>query len=313
MNENPGGRRPGRALVALVVIAAAAGCGVNKKEVAEARSSVYDAEFATVYTAAVQAVRALYPEIEENAATGTIKTAWHQVKFTDPGADDPKSVQARDRTAGVGASSPNAGGLGYDPSLARRLRFIRFDVTVKGGRPWRVRVVGSASELEPGNALPTELRGQAKPHWLPGRTDALLVAIHRKLSSHARPAPVLVEEEPEEAPRATVGGDIPDPARLLAQDVVVAIDQRDYAMLRGLLAADVMWSLGASPGADGAMAVWQADPSVFTAMRASVIAGCAREGDDVVCPGTAVSGGWQLRLAQRGGTWKVAAFVSTDR
>lgn len=297
-------------ILALVAITAA--CGVNKKEVAEARASVYDAEFATVYSAAVQAVRALYPEIEENAGTGLIKTAWHQVKFTDPGADDPKSVQARDRTAGVGQSAPNSGSLGYDPSLARRLRFIRFDVHVTGGRPWRVRVVGSASELEPGNALPTELRGQAKPHWLPGRTDALIVAIHRKLNRYARPAPVIVEEEPEEAPRVTVGGDVPAAAKALAQDVVAAIDQRQYAALRGLLAADVVWSQGASPGVEGAMAVWQADPSVFTAMRAAVVAGCAPAGDEVVCPGTVASGGWQLRLAPRGGTWKVAGFLAVD-
>lgn len=301
-----------RPFVAMVVIATAAACGVSKKEVEEARASVYDAEFATVYTAAVQAVRSLYPEIEENAATGTIKTAWHQVKYTDPGADDPKSVQARDRTAGVGASSTNTGALGYDPSLARRLRFIRFDVHVSGGRPWRVRVIGSASELEPGNALPTELRGQAKPHWLPGRTDALIVAIHRKLSRYAKPAPVLVEEEPEVAPRAKVDGDIPDGARTLAQDIVAAIDQRDYGTLRALLAADVMWSQGASPGADGAMAVWQADPSVFAAMKAAAIGGCARDGADVVCPGTAASGGWQLRMAERGGAWKLAAFVAVD-
>lgn len=306
MNENP--RR--RAAVAIAACAVIAGC-VNKKEVEEARASVYDAEFATVYSATVQAVRALYPELDEDPATGTIKTAWHQVKFTDPGADDPKSVQARDRTANAGQASPS-GALGYNPSLARRMTFIRFDIYVAGGRPWRVRVVGTASELEPGNALPTELRGQAKPHWLGGRTDALVVAIHKKLVRYAQPAPAEVVAAPVIAPRAKIGGDIPAAARTLAQDIVAAIDQREYATLRSLCAPDVMWSHGAPPGVDSAMAMWQADTSAFAQMKAAIASGCAADGADVVCPATAARGKMQLRLAERGGAWKIAAFVARE-
>jgi hypothetical protein len=297
-------------IASVISLGGGAGC-VNKKEIAQARSSVYDAEFATVYSAAVQAVRALYPEIEEDPAAGTIKTAWHQVRYSDPGGDDPKSVQARDRTASAGQSSA-AAGVGYNPSLARRMNFIRFDIYVAGGRPWRVRVVGTASELEPGNALPTELRGPAKPHWLAGRTDALTVAIHRKLKRYARNAPVEVIEEPVVAPRAKISGEIPEGARTLAQDIVAAIDQREYAALRRLCADDVMWSHGAPPGADTAMAIWQADTSVFPRMKAAIAAGCAAEGDDVICPRTPAPGALQLRLAPRGGTWKIAAFVAAE-
>lgn len=312
MNENPRVRLARRGLAVVLAIAAVGGAGscVNKKEINTARSSVYDAEFAVVYSAAVSATRALYPTLDEDPTTGTIKTAWHQVKYTDPGGDDPKSVQARDRTANSGAASPQSG-LGYNPSLARRITFIRFDVHVTGGRPWRVRVVGTASELEPGNALPTELRGQAKPHWLAGRNDALVVAIYRKLKNHATPAPVIVEEEPEELPKAAVGGDIPEGARAAAQAVVAAIDTRDYASLRRLCTDDVVWSLGAAPGVDGAMAMWQADPTTFVQMRAAVTAGCARAGADVVCPGTAARGAWQVRLTDRRG-WRLAGFVQVD-
>lgn len=310
MNENPR-RRAWRAAVAIAVGATVASGCVNKKEVEEARASVYDAEFATVYTAAVQAVRALYPEIDEDPATGTIKTAWHQVKFSDPGADDPKSVQSRDRTANAGQSSPS-GALGHNPSLARRMTFIRFDVHVAGGRPWRVRVVGTASELEPGNALPTELRGQAKPHWLGGRTDALVVSIHKKLERYARPAAVEVVEEPVIAPRAKIAGDIPAGARALAQDIVAAIDQREYDTLRALCAADVIWSHGAPPGVDHAMAMWQADTSSFAQMKLAVASGCALDGAEVLCPAAPARGKMQLRLAERGGVWKLAAFVAKE-
>lgn len=310
MNEIPRARRGGIAALALAALVAA--CGVNKKEVAEARASVYDADFAVVYSAVVAAVRELYPRYEDDPGRGVVKTAWHQVKYTDPGADDPKSVQARDQTAGVGAASPNAG-LGYNPSLARRINFIRFDVYVGGGRPWRVRVVGTASQQEPGNALPTPLSGAAKPHWLPGRTDALVVAIHRRLKTYARPAAVVVDEAPEEAPAAaTVAGDIPDGARTAAQAIVRAIEQRDYDALRGQCAADVVWSLGAAPGVDGAMAMWQADPAVFTQMQAAIAAGCGRDGADVVCPGVAARGAGQLRLVEHGGAWKLAAFVIVE-
>lgn len=298
--------------LAISCLLGAGACGVDKKEVAEAKSSVYDAEFAVVYSAAVAAVRELYPRVEEDASTGVIKTAWHQVKYNDPGADDPKSVQSRDQTAGVGTASPSSG-IGYNPSLARKLNFIRFDVHVAGGRPWRVRVVGTASQLEPGNALPTELKGAAKPHWLPGRVDALTVAIHRRLKKYAKQAPTVVEVvEDAPPPKAQIGGDIPGGARDVAQAIVAALQTRDYDALRATLADDVMWSLGAAPGVDGAMAMWQADPGVFHQMEKAIAAGCAKDGGDVVCPAGAARGTWQMRLAPRGSTWKLTAFLTVE-
>ncbi len=297
--------------IALALALGAGGCGVNKKEVVEAKSSVYDAEFAIVFSAAVSAVRELYPTLDENPTTGVIKTAWHEVKYRDPGADDPKSVQSRDQTAGVGAGTPNSG-LGYNPSLARRLTFIRFDVHVAGGRPWRVRVIGTASELQPGNALPTEMRGAAKPHWLIGRTDALTVAIHRRLKQYAQSAPTIVEDVEPDVPKATIGGEIPEGARAAAQAIVAAIDTRDYAALRATCADDVVWSLGAAPGVDSAMAMWQADPGVFAQMEKAITAGCASDGADVVCPAGAARGAWQVRLAKRGDAWKLASFITVE-
>ena len=138
---------------ALAAIAlATAGCGATHKEAVDARSSLYDADFALVYSAAVASVRALYPDFKDDPTAGKISTVWHQVKYSDPGADDPKSQQVSDRANGVNATGA-AGQYGAGPSAARRTNFIRFDVTVTGGRPWRVRVRGAASQLVPGNAL----------------------------------------------------------------------------------------------------------------------------------------------------------------
>ena len=300
--------------IAVVVVAGAAAIApacVSKKEANEARASVYDAEFAVVYSAAVEAVRELYPNFDDDPSTGTIRTAWHQVKYTDVGSDDPKTSQVRDRAAGAGTNS--AGGqLGYNPSLAHRINFIRFDVHVAGGRPWRVRVVGAASQLEPGNALPTELRGADQPHWLSGRTDALTIAIHRKLSTVARKAPREVEAPPPPPEKVDVAGDIPTAARDLAAEVVRAIHDRDYDRLRGYLAEDVVWSLGAPGGVDGAMAMWQADPGVFSHIEAAITAGCGSAGDEIACPADASSGAWQARFARRGADWKLAAFIPAE-
>lgn len=285
---------------------------MSRKEVNTARRSVYDADFALVYSAAVEAVRELYPSFEDNPTTGVIKTSWHQVKYSDPGADDPKSNQVRDRAVGAGDASPSGSQLGYTPSLARKINFIRFDVTVAGGRPWRVRVLGSASQMEPGNAVPSPLKGANAPHWLNGRTDALTVAIYRKLKRYAKvlpEAPVEVEVVDDVA----IAGELPDGARATAVEVMRALHKRDYAALRAQVADDVVWSLGAAPGADVALAMWQADPTTLVALEAAIDAGCATDGAEVSCPGTAPANGVRARFGQRGGKWKLVAFIEGSR
>src|SRR6185436_20657950 len=89
---------------------------------------------------------------------------------------------------GLSATTPATAGTasaGMPTRLAYKRFFIRFDVTVAGGRPWRLKVVGHAAEWEPGAAMPTELHGIARPSWLEGRTDALLFAIYNRLKGHA--------------------------------------------------------------------------------------------------------------------------------
>jgi hypothetical protein len=291
---------------------ASSGC-MSKKEVNEARRSVYDTDFAVVYGATVEAVRSLYPSFEEDPTVGIIKTSWHQVKYTDPGADDPKSTQTRDRAAGVGTASPNSGALGYSPSLARKINFIRFDIAVVGGRPWRVRVIGRASQMEPGNALPTELRGASAPHWLGGRTDAMVVAIHRRLKKYAQIRPDDPPPAAEVIEDVVIGGELDDGARTAAAEIVRALRKRDYAALRAQVAADVVWSLGAAPGVDVAMAMWQADPTVLAALEAAIEGGCGAVGTDVSCPAAPAPGKLHARFAARGTAWKLVAFVEAER
>lgn len=310
MTEPPRGMCIARSAFVLAFVAAA-GC-TAKKDAAEARASVYDADFAVVYSAVVDAVRALYPNFEDDPGQGIVKTAWHQVKYSDPGADDPKSVQSRDRTTGVGSSSPSSS-MGYSPSMARRLNFIRFDVSVAGGRPWAVRVRAAASQLEPGNALPTELRGANAPHWLAGRADALTVEIHRRLKRYARKAPqVEVEVEAPERAVNAVGGEIPEAARVAATAALAALNERDYRALRAIVADDVVWFQGAPPGVEDALVMWQADPAVLAEMSAALSSGCAAADADVVCPSKPAPGARIARFAVRAGSWRLVSFVAAE-
>jgi hypothetical protein len=293
--------------VALTILVGA--CGSNR-DVKMARNSVYDTEFANVYSAVVSAVRTAYPTFDENPDTGVVKTAWHQVKYSNPGADDPKSAQVADRAAGAGAGAPTASAMGYNPSLAKRLYFIRFDVTVVGVRPWRVRVVGTASELRPGDALPTDLKGEAVPHWLAGRTDALTVAIYRRLKAYAIPMEIEAPPEPEAIEEVTIAGDLPAAAQAVAADIVRALHKRDYAALRRQVADDVVWSRGAAPGADVALAMWQADTTVLTALEQAITGGCGGDATEVACPAASAPATLRARFGLRAGQWKLVAFAA---
>src|SRR5207245_6817244 len=112
--------------------------------------------------------------------------------------------------------------------------FVRFDVSVIGGRPWRVHVIGHASEWEPGNAVPTELHGANTPHWLAGRTDELMIAIYERLRAYAKPtkdpdAPRPEEDKPIDT---SVFGAVPPEAAKAAAAVERAVERRDYQALR---------------------------------------------------------------------------------
>jgi hypothetical protein len=305
------------ALVATITVA----CGASKKDVERARNSVYDTDFANVYNAALQATRDLYPMLKDSPGPGRISTAWHQVTYAN-NQDDSLQNQRTLQQQGVAqggisgqAGSPQSTMTGMPTRLAYKRFFIRFDVSVLGGRPWRVKVVGRASEWDPGAALPTEMNGAQRPAWLDGRTDALQVAIYKKIKKYAiaRKEEVVVSVEdslPKTDPN-TFKGVPPAAAKTLAA-IKDAIGKRDYAALRPQLDDNVVWSLGGGTGADIAIATWQADPGILEAMLTTINAGCAGD-KKVMCPAADPQpGAYQLVLEDKGGTFKVTSFVRAE-
>lgn len=303
----------------IIVLALALAACSNTKEINYAKHSVYDADFAIVYNAALEATRVLYPNMNDSPGPGKISTAWHEVRYSNDADADMVSPQVLANAQGVnGMASPGAVAAGMPTRLAYKRYYIRFDVKVLGGRPWRVKVIGHASEWDPGAAMPVELHGIARPHWLKGRTEGLEVAIYRKIKAYAKPvkdeAPV--EAETEDVPKTdpSTFKTVPAGAAKTLADVADILKKRDYPSLRDQLADDVVWSLGGGTGADVAMATWQADPGAFDAMAAAIEAGCAADGDSkALCPaGAPKAGTYQLTLEPRGGGWKVTSFVLAE-
>lgn len=289
-------------------------CG-NKKDVEHARHSLYDTDFAVVYNAALDVTRAQYPQLNDNPGPGKISTAWHQVSLV--GNQDDLSNQ-RTIAAGQGVqpglAGTSAGMVGVPTRLAYKRYFVRFDVSVLGGRPWRVKVIGHASEWEPGAAMPSELRGAQRPPWLDGRIESLQVAIYKRIKKFAIPMKeeVVVEADdgiPKTDPSQFAG--VPAGAAKRLASIKDALAKRDYAGLRPQLDDEIVWSLGGGTGADVALATWQADPGSFDAMADVIAAGCAASGDKkVLCPaGEPQVGTYQLVLETRGDDWKVTSFV----
>jgi hypothetical protein len=304
-----------RIIFSAAIICATA-CSSHKQEVETARHSLYDADFTVVYTAALEATRESYPNIEDAPGRGAIKTAWHQVSYAN-NQDDMTNPRTLANAQGVGSpATQGQASAGMPTRLAYKRYFIRFDISVAGGRPWRLKVIGHASEWEPGAALPTELHGAARPSWLEGRTDALTFAIYQRVKKFAVPAPAEAASPADDGVKhsdpAAFGAIPADAAKELAV-VKDALGARDYAVLRAQLSDDVVWSLGGGAGPDGAMAMWQADPEPLEAMTKALSAGCAGDAKKVTCPaGPAAAGSYQLSLEPRGSVWRVAAFVRNE-
>jgi hypothetical protein len=302
-------------IIFLAAITCATGCPASKKEVETAKHSVYDAEFAVIYSAALEATREAYPNLEDAPGRGAIKTAWHQVSYANNQDDlaNPKVVSASQGPVAQQAGGQSAAGM--PTRLAYKRYFVRFDVTIAGGRPWRLKVVGHASEWEPGNAQPTELHGANRPQWLEGRTDALLVAIHKRVKGFALPMKEESETPSEDMKKADPQAfkDVPPAAAKRLAELKDALSTRDYTALRAQLADDVVWSLGGGNGADVAIAMWQADPEPLDAMAKALAAGCAGDAKAVTCPaGQAAPGTYQLTIAVRGDSWRVTSFVKAE-
>lgn len=304
-----------RIIFFLAAIIWATGCTTHKTEVETARKSLYDAEFTVVYTAALEATRESYPNIQDAPGRGAIKTGLHQVSYGNNQDDmnNPRSLSNAGINPGA-AGTPGAASAGMPTRLAYKRYFIQFDIAVTGGRPWRLKVVGHAYEWEPGAAVPTELHGPARPSWLEGRTDELVYAIYERIKKYAVPMPdnAAGSDDVKHADPAAFGAVPRDAAKELAA-IKDVLDARDYAGLRPHLADDVVWSLGGGSGPDGAMALWQADPEPLDAMAKVLGAGCGGGAKKVSCPAAVpAAGAYQLSLEPRGSSWRITSFVKSE-
>lgn len=310
---------PGALLLCLGLLLSFTGCAASEAEIRKANSSGYQSDFATVYGEALAATVELYPHTVENAVTGLIQTAWHTVSAQTgtQQSSDPIGSQGSQRVSGGGGG---VGALsGTAPSDSKRF-FIRFRIHVVGGKPWRIRVRGEASEWRAGD-VPMPLKGAEVPPWVKGRTDALRIAIHERLKKYAVAidkdipevkSPVLISKEPSSF------GDVPAPAEKLIGAVFRAVRSRDMKSLRSTMADDLQWSLGDDGNADVALALWQADTNSLEALVKVLEAGCAA-GDGAVsvsCP-VAYStepnySGFRAIFELRKGVWQLTAFLSGE-
>jgi hypothetical protein len=256
-----------RALVALLLIAA--GCGASEAEIRRAKTSGFETDFAIVYSETLAAVRDLYPNVVEDARAGVIKTAWHVVRVQQGNQADPANQQQR---SGLGGT-PATGTL-QTTNAYREQFFIRFTVYVTGGKPWRVRVNGQASEWKVGE-IPTAMKGAEVPHWLAGREDALRLAIFKRLEKYAVPLKYKSSEDKVVAPPADASKykGVPEPA--------------DPTMLAELASAI---EAGCATSADG--------------KQVTCPAAAAATADGYA--------GYRAGFAELGGTWKMVSFVAGE-
>jgi hypothetical protein len=298
-----------------MIALAAAGCGASDSEVRDAKTSGYTADFAIVYSETLEAVRDLYPNLVEDARVGTIKTAWHPVHVAE--GNDEEQIPSQSQQ--MNPNSPNA----FQATTAlRKNYFVRFDVHVVGGRPWRVRVHAQAASWKAGEQ-PVPLHGADVPSWLEPRKEALEVAIHKRLKQYA--VRLKVESESQRRVRAEApagdlkrfGANLPAGAARAVAEVERAASARDVGRLRPLMADEFTYSFGDSPSADTAIVMWQADPTILAELGKALGAGCAQDKEgQVVCPAGFVTDpnftGYRAGFRNVAGGWKMVFFVAGD-
>jgi hypothetical protein len=299
-----------RLLLPTTFTLALAACGASEAEVHRARTSGYQTDFAIVFSETLQAVREIYPTTEEDPRIGSIKTAWHTVNIRQ---GQPDSSTPNDQTS-------NANPLYTGTVNMRERYFIRFDVDVVGGKPWRVRVVGHAQSWKPGDAQPSGLTGAATPPWLKGRTEAVQLAIYRRLKKYAvkLKTEVVSAKAPPKPPDVAKYSALPPAAAKVVAEAEQAAGSRDVTRLRAIMADEFTYSFGDAPSADTAVLVWKADATILAELHRTLGAGCAMDAakGQVVCPAAYLTDGnftgYRVGFAQVGGQWKMTFFVAGD-
>jgi len=287
----------------------------EQEEIHSAKHSVYDTDFAVVYSAALQATREAYASVDDYPGTGTIKTAWHQVSYAN-NQDDLSNQRTVAQSQGLssGSTSQSQAAAGMPTRLAYKRQFVRFDITIagggRGGSRW-----SAAPPSGSGQCDADELRGMARPAWLDGRTEALQVAIYRKMKRYALPMKEEVEIKTGPVMPTTDPSTFKDIPPEAASRSPRSRMRSDVATIRRSAGCSPMTWCGASRRTgcrhgDGDVAGRSGDARP---MARAIAAGCGAVEKRVACPvGAPVAGAWQLLLEPRPTVWKVASFVKAE-
>ena len=278
------------------------GCSTKRQTLEEAKTSVYQTNFPTIYSEALEVITENYPNLVENPSKGIIKTAWHplSIRNSGHGADaggvsqtNTGSLPGNNQGLGFGgAGAAGAAGAGQNTQQnpnnievrdERKNYFVRFEVAIVGrNAPFRVRIHGEASSWQTGQ-IPTPLRGSNIPTWLGPRVDAMKVEIHKRLKKYA----VVLEEKEEKVVDeplvdkksfAHLGKDAGD---FLTKSKSCAM-LRDADALKQIMAEDFVWKSNSPGSSTVAAALFEADPERFSQLESALDSQCQKSSDDEI-------------------------------
>lgn len=280
--------------LSLLLLSSLMACGPSASQIRRAKTVEYKTEFANVWNAVVESVRAEYPRLKiEDAINGMVLTEWHVVERTDATEDDPTL-----------------------PTGTKGGKFFRIFVELKGGPkgPWVVVIDGEAAEHKVNMAMliPFKHGAPDEPTWVQPRIDKIYVRVYDRLEKYAvarKGPPPVKPKQIDRSPWRVLPADAAD---LIAR-VHDAAKAKDAALLRPLMAAEFTWSLGAAPSADQAIAVLSADPTLLAALQQVLEAKCASAGEGKIsCPGVPEPTAWRAEFAHVGGRWQFVGFYEGE-
>jgi hypothetical protein len=292
-----------RPFLALALLAA---CGPSTSQVERSKSVVYQADFALVWNAVLQAVKLDYKDIKfEDATKGVVQTDWHPIERGGESVDQDQTLTETEQEALERERS-------RDPKRsAAKLFRVRVEVG-RGGPPWRVKITGEAARYEPGmTMLIPYSRGAAdEPVWVQPRIDRLYVAIYERLDKYA------IETDkppPDDVARKTFDTsawpNLPSDAQRVLGEIRAACARKDANGVRPHMSDPFGSSVGAVP-ADQTVAIWTADSTELGVLQAALDKGCDLDAaaERITCPKGGAPG-LRAVLQKTAGVWKLAQLA----
>jgi hypothetical protein len=169
----------------LIAALAFGACATSNARIEKARSSVYQTEYPNVWNAVVAATKSEgYDRIKlEDAQNGRLVTDWHKIeRVADSQSTDPALRGGMDTSGAI---------------------FFRVVVQVEGKQPpFKVTIDGEAARYRPGfsSLFPYKHGVADEPEWVPGRINAMYVAVLNQLEQYAVPPGSVKAEQPPSRP-----------------------------------------------------------------------------------------------------------------